>query len=127
MVGELIAKFPRHSGDLFSLKKFTQTAKVCTVSLGRSVLGASYYVHTIESTRTNSLLDQRHTTVQIPSSPSIPGVCRSRLGRGLHRQYFPSRWRIVIFSDANPHLTLILIFVMQDSNMSVVHIKVTHT
>ena len=42
MVGELIAIFPRHSGDLSSLKKFTQTAKVCAFSLGRSVSGASY-------------------------------------------------------------------------------------
>ena len=28
MVGELIAKFSRHSGDLSSLKKFTQTAQL---------------------------------------------------------------------------------------------------
>ena len=54
MVGELIAKFPRHSGDLSSLKKFTQTAKMCAFSLGKSVSGASYYF--ILSTRTNSSL-----------------------------------------------------------------------
>ena len=44
MVGELIAKF------LSSLKEFTQAetqaAKVCALSLGRSVSGASYYIHT---------------------------------------------------------------------------------
>ena len=47
MVEELIAKFPLTysiaSGDLSSLKKFTQTAKVCAFS---SVSGARYYVHT---------------------------------------------------------------------------------
>ena len=37
MVGELIAKFPRHSGDLSSLKKFTQSAKMCALSLGKRV------------------------------------------------------------------------------------------
>ena len=37
MVGELIAKFLRHSGDLSSLKKFTQTAKVCAFSLIRGI------------------------------------------------------------------------------------------
>ena len=71
MVGELIAKFPQHSGDLSSLKKFTQTAKVCAFSLGRSqgvsrsrVLAITFI---LESTQTNSSLDERHTTVQIPS------------------------------------------------------------
>ena len=53
MVGELIAKFPRHSGDLSSLKKFTQTAKMCAFSLGVSrVLAITF----ILSTRTNSSL-----------------------------------------------------------------------
>ena len=56
MVGELIAKFHRHSGDLSSLKKFTQTVKVCAFSLGRMsrVLAITFV---LESTRTNLLLD----------------------------------------------------------------------
>ena len=33
MVGELIVKFLQHSGNLSSLKKFTQTTKVCAFSL----------------------------------------------------------------------------------------------
>ena len=47
MVGELIAKFPQHSGDLSSLKKFTWTAKVCAFSLGRSarVLAITFIHH----------------------------------------------------------------------------------
>ena len=58
MVGELMAIFPRHSGDLSSLNKFTQTAKVCGFTLGRSVVSRVLAITFIlESTRTNSSLD----------------------------------------------------------------------
>ena len=63
MVGKLIAKFPRHSRDLSSLKKFTQAAKVHV----EGVSGALTTTFILESTRTNSSLDQCHATVQISS------------------------------------------------------------
>ena len=72
MVGELIAKFPRRSGDFSSLKKFTQAAKVCAFNL-EGVSGVLTTIFILESTRTNSSLEQRHMTVQ------IPGVCKSRV------------------------------------------------
>ena len=94
MVGELIAKFPLTysiaSGDLSSLKKFTQTAKACKkcmLSVVSQVLDTTFI---LESTRTNSLLDQSMPHDRTNPDPllaprSIPGVCRSTLGRGLHR------------------------------------------
>ena len=71
MVGELIAKFPRRSGDFSSLKKFTQAAKVCAFNL-EGVSGVLTTIFILESTRTNSSLEQRHMTVQIPGFAS-PG------------------------------------------------------
>ena len=67
MAGGLIAIFTRLNGNLSSLKKFTQAAKVYAFNLGRSVSGASDYIYSRKSTQTKSSLDQRHTTVQISS------------------------------------------------------------
>ena len=89
MVGELITKFPRCSGDLSSLKKFTQTAKVCALSLGRSVLGASYYVHT--RIHLNELITRPtpHNCTNPLLAPVFPGFAGRDLVGGLHRQYSP--------------------------------------
>jgi len=52
-------------------------------------------------------LRKKHTFQSWSSPTLIPGFVTGRLVRecrGLYHQYFPSRWGIVIFKDANPHL-----------------------